>query len=159
MTKKEFSELCKTIQAAYPRDVFLEQQEQYTLWWDMMNGCSYEFAKLAVKNYILGNRYLPNLSDIMTRYNAVKSDAMQKKMNLKEIYYFIRDNYPQAFRGTNSEVAYWSLIKSKTYGECLAKAESIKKWSAGYVRRMEKSGSDRWMSLEECMAEALNERS
>jgi len=158
MTRVEFSELCKMIQAAYPRDVFIEQKEQYDLWWNMLNGCSFEFAKLAVKNYILDSRYLPNISDIMTRYDAVKADALQKKMNLKEIFCFTRDLYPQAFRGSDSETIYWTLIKSKTYGECLSKAESIKKWSADYVRRMEKSGSDNWMSLEECMTEAVNER-
>lgn len=155
MTEHEFSELCTMIQAAYPRDTFLETQEQFDLWWEMFKGFQVGFAKIAVKNYIREGKYLPSVSDITTRYNAVKADALQKKAHLKDIYGMIRDFYPQMYRGEgDTESEYWGLIQSHSYGECQRKADRIRSHVVEYVRYMEQNGGN-WATLSECMREAL----
>lgn len=155
MTELEFSEVCKTIQAAYPRDTFLGSQEQYDLWWNVFKDCNCQFLNTAVRKYIQENKYLPSVSDISTRYNTIKSDVLYKKARLREIFYYTRDIYPQAYRGdVDLEQLFWQLVRSETYEECLAKADRIYHHTLDYVRQTEKTNGT-WMLLPECMKGGL----
>lgn len=75
MTKQEFAVFIATINTAYPKcDLITEVQT--TLWYEMLGHIDFETAKVALKKYILSNKFPPTIADI----NTLAADVMNEPL-------------------------------------------------------------------------------
>lgn len=64
MNKKEFSQLCIGLKAAYPRFQMLTTDAEMSFWYTMLQDIDYEVAQNAVLEYISTNTFPPSIADI-----------------------------------------------------------------------------------------------
>ena len=76
MTKQEFAVFVATIKTAYPKDNLLATPDQVSLWFEMLGHIPFEAAKLALKKYILSNKFPPTIADI----SLLGADLMEDRI-------------------------------------------------------------------------------
>ncbi len=64
MTRKEFAVFVDMTKAAFPRDNLLAMPEQVTLWYELLGDLSPQSAVMALKKYMLINKFPPTVADI-----------------------------------------------------------------------------------------------
>ncbi|WP_367567779.1 replicative helicase loader/inhibitor [Lacrimispora sp.] len=75
MTKQEFAVFMATINTAYPRcELYIP--DQTTLWYEMLGHIPFDVAKIALKKYILSNKFPPMISDI----SLLAADLMEERI-------------------------------------------------------------------------------
>ena len=64
MTRQEFSILAKSIKTIYPKENILNTQEEFTLWFEMLEDIPYKVASAGLKKWVMLNRWAPSISDM-----------------------------------------------------------------------------------------------
>ena len=132
MTKDEVKDFVRRIRSIYPNRPFLTDKEQFDLWWGYMQPLKLEFFLIAERKYVAESAFPPTIADITTRYKAVKDHNMRLKAELTDIFNLARQYYPVQKWSDGDETAFMDAIKSKTFGECKAKARSILNYLVGH---------------------------
>lgn len=77
MTRQEFSILAKSIKTIYPKDAqILNTQEEFTLWFEMLEDIPYKVASAGLKKWVMLNRWAPSISDL--RAMSIESYGMNE---------------------------------------------------------------------------------
>ena len=64
MTEDEFKKVVKFLKASYPKEKFLETQEQAEVWFAMLKDLPFEPVSLGITQWITKNPWTPAISDI-----------------------------------------------------------------------------------------------
>lgn len=68
MKLDEFIVLAKSIKTCYPNSKLLETKESIEIWYSLLSDLEYETASLAVKKYMMLNKFPPTIADIREGY-------------------------------------------------------------------------------------------
>lgn len=64
MTKDEFKVLVKGMKAIYSQPTFIPDQDAFNMWYALMGDLSYEVCSVAIKKYMLTNKFPPTVAEI-----------------------------------------------------------------------------------------------
>lgn len=64
MTLQEFNNLAKALRTYYPRENILPNKQSMELWYEQLQDLPYEIATLALKEWVLSNKWSPAICDI-----------------------------------------------------------------------------------------------
>ena len=64
MTRDEFKILCKGMKAVYSQATFLPDQDAFNMWYALLGDLPYEVCALAIKKYMLTNKFPPTVAEI-----------------------------------------------------------------------------------------------
>lgn len=64
MTQQEFSTFAMAIRTYYPRENILPNKQSMELWYEQVQDLPYDIANLALKEWVLSNKWSPAICDI-----------------------------------------------------------------------------------------------
>lgn len=64
MTREEFKILVKGMKAVYAQPTFIPDQDAFNIWYALMGDLEYEVCAVAIKKYMLTNKFPPTVSEI-----------------------------------------------------------------------------------------------
>lgn len=77
MTREEFKILCKGMKAVYSQPTFLPDQDAFNMWYALMGDLPYEVCGMAIKKYMLTNKFPPTVAELRElATNIVSGDPL-----------------------------------------------------------------------------------
>lgn len=77
MTREEFKVLVKGMRAIYTQATFIPDQDAFNMWYALIGDMSYEVCSVAIKKYMLTNKFPPTVADIREiAANVVNGDPL-----------------------------------------------------------------------------------
>jgi hypothetical protein len=77
MTREEFKILCKGMKAVYTQQTFLPDQDAFNMWYALMGDLPYEVCGMAIKKYMLTNKFPPTVAELRElATNIVSGDPL-----------------------------------------------------------------------------------
>lgn len=64
MTREEFKILVKGMKAVYAQPTFIPDQDAFNMWYALMGDLSYDVCAMAIKKYMLTNKFPPTVAEI-----------------------------------------------------------------------------------------------
>lgn len=64
MTREEFKILVKGMKAVYTQPTFIPDQDAFNMWYALMGDLSYDVCAVAIKKYMLTNKFPPTVAEI-----------------------------------------------------------------------------------------------
>jgi hypothetical protein len=64
VTRDEFKILVKGMKAVYPQPTFIPDQDAFNMWYGLMGDLSYDVCGIAIKKYMLTNKFPPTVAEI-----------------------------------------------------------------------------------------------
>lgn len=64
MEREQFKVLVKGMKAVYAQPTFIPDQDAFNMWFALMNDLSYEVCSIAIKKYMLTNKFPPTVAEI-----------------------------------------------------------------------------------------------
>ena len=64
MTREEFKVLVKGMKAVYAQPTFIPDQDAFNMWFALVGDLSYEVCSVAIKKYMLTNKFPPTVAEI-----------------------------------------------------------------------------------------------
>ena len=64
MTRDEFKILVKGMKAVYAQPTFIPDQDAFNMWYALMGDLSYDVCAVAIKKYMLTNKFPPTVAEI-----------------------------------------------------------------------------------------------
>ena len=64
MDREQFKLLVKGMKAVYPQPTFIPDQDAFNMWFALLGDLSYEVCSIAIKKYMLTNKFPPTVADI-----------------------------------------------------------------------------------------------
>ena len=64
MTREEFKILVKGMKAVYAQPTFIPDQDAFNMWYALMGDLEYEVCAVAIKKYMLTNKFPPTVAEI-----------------------------------------------------------------------------------------------
>lgn len=64
MDREEFKKLVKGMKAVYAQPTFIPDQDAFNMWYALLGDLSYEVCAVAVKKYMLTNKFPPTVAEI-----------------------------------------------------------------------------------------------
>ena len=64
MTKEEFKVLVKGMKAVYAQPTFIPDQDAFNMWYALLGDLQYEVCMLAIKKFMLTNKFPPTVAEI-----------------------------------------------------------------------------------------------
>ena len=64
MEREEFKKLVKGMKAVYAQPTFIPDQDAFNMWFALMGDLQYEVAAMAVKKYMLTNKFPPTVAEL-----------------------------------------------------------------------------------------------
>lgn len=66
MTRDEFKILCKGLKAVYAQPTFIPDQDAFNMWYALLGDLPYDVCAVAIKKYMLTNKFPPTVAEIRT---------------------------------------------------------------------------------------------
>lgn len=77
MTRDEFKILCKGLKAVYAQPTFIPDQDAFNMWYALMGDLPYDVCAVAIKKYMLTNKFPPTVAEIRElATNVVNGDPL-----------------------------------------------------------------------------------
>lgn len=77
MTREEFKVLVKGMKAVYAQATFIPDQDAFNMWFALVGDLSYEVCSVAIKKYMLTNKFPPTVAEIRElASNVVNGDQL-----------------------------------------------------------------------------------
>lgn len=77
MTREEFKILVKGLKAVYAQPTFIPDQDAFNMWYALMGDLSYDVCAVAIKKYMLTNKFPPTVAEIRElASNIVNGDPL-----------------------------------------------------------------------------------
>ena len=77
MTREEFKILVKGMKAVYAQPTFIPDQDAFNMWYALMGDLSYDVCAVAIKKYMLTNKFPPTVAEIRElASNIVNGDPL-----------------------------------------------------------------------------------
>ena len=77
MTREEFKILVKGMKAVYAQPTFIPDQDAFNMWYALMDDLSYDVCAVAIKKYMLTNKFPPTVAEIRElASNIVNGDPL-----------------------------------------------------------------------------------
>ena len=154
MTKQEFYEIAKKLQAIYTNQHFMEKQETMDVWYALFRGLPLNVMVMAVNAHVMESPYPPTPADInkqLNRFRKGNSDslpsaeeawAMVRKAVSRSNYYSESEFYklPEIVQdavGTHENLRAWAAMEIDEF-------ETVQKshFTRNYNGRVERAKSD-----------------
>lgn len=154
MTKQEFYEIAKKLQAIYTNQHFMEKQETMDVWYALFRGMPLNVMVMAVNAHVMESPYPPTPADInkqLNRFRKGNSDslpsaeeawAMVRKAVSRSNYYSESEFYklPEIVQdavGTHENLRAWAVMEIDEF-------ETVQKshFTRSYNGRVERAKSD-----------------
>ncbi len=138
MTKAEWGTIVKKICDFYPKYNFMDKQDTFDAWYELLSDLEAPATMQAVKNLAKENQYPPHISDIRNEYNRMYE-------NYKKLLRDIRSNYEQGmsfypnFSAKDDETyqVFLGKLKEHPQKEWLNYAVEFRNRTIDYVRETE----------------------
>lgn len=77
MTREEFKVLVKGMKAVYAQPTFIPDQDAFNMWFALVGDLPYEVCSVAIKKYMLTNKFPPTVAEIRElASNVVNGDQL-----------------------------------------------------------------------------------
>ena len=77
MTREEFKVLVKGMKAVYAQPTFIPDQDAFNMWYALMGDLPYDVCAMAIKKYMLTNKFPPTVAEIREMAtNIVSGDPL-----------------------------------------------------------------------------------
>ena len=77
MTREEFKILVKGMKAVYAQPTFIPDQDAFNMWYALMGDLPYDVCAMAIKKYMLTNKFPPTVAEIREMAtNIVSGDPL-----------------------------------------------------------------------------------
>lgn len=77
MTRDEFKILVKGLKAVYAQPTFIPDQDAFNMWYALMGDLNYDVCAMAIKKYMLTNKFPPTVAEIREMAtNIVSGDPL-----------------------------------------------------------------------------------
>lgn len=77
MTREEFKILVKGMKAVYAAPTFIPDQDAFNMWYALMGDLNYDVCAMAIKKYMLTNKFPPTVAEIRElATNIVSGDPL-----------------------------------------------------------------------------------
>lgn len=139
MVRNEWGMIVKQIRAFYPRYNFMEKQDTFEAWFEMLEDLEYAGALRAVQNYVKENQYPPTIADIRQEYNRMYEAYKTLVREVKKEFGLACQYYPSVDLDTKSEAfdVFFTKLKKHPQGEWIALTRRFNNSTTSFVRDCE----------------------
>jgi len=74
MEREQFKILVKAMKATYTSENFIPDADAFAVWYEMLKDLSYEHASLAIRKYMLTEKFPPTIADIRTKAREIAGE-------------------------------------------------------------------------------------
>ena len=94
MVRKEWGTIVKQIRAFYPKYDFMEREDSFDAWYELLEDLEYPATLQAVKNLAKENQYPPTIADIRHEYQRMLDIFNNRLREVKHNYRNAMSGYP-----------------------------------------------------------------
>lgn len=143
MTKNEMIELVKWISKLYPNNKYIETEEAFNAWYEIINELDYDLARKGITNYTKYGQYPPMIADIYREYNILAEEIEHTMDRVKQEYEIAMSYYPgNNSMDTDTRQVFLDRIKQYPQNEWIPRASRFRKVTINYVQGCERSGAE-----------------
>ena len=143
MTKEEWSKAVVWICKLYPKHKYIENEETFIAWYEIVKELDYDLTYKAINNYVKYGQYPPMIADIYREYNILAEEIEHTMDRVKQEYEIAMSYYPgNNSMDTDTRQVFLDRIKQHPQNEWIPRASRFRKVTINYVQGCERSGAE-----------------
>ena len=144
MTRNEWAEIVKKIRAMFPQSSFMNDQEVFDVWFEMLEDLEFPATMRSVENYAKENQYPPTIADIRQGYKVLWDGYKAFVNNCKDVFCLATSYYPGMNMKLENEQfeVFLGWLKKFPQKEWMAKTYKFKEKAIAYVKDCEINHKD-----------------